>query len=187
MNNDQVDFLLEKEKVGIGHPPKWIIQRLSWMDGYFSCEQITESSQIASFSDQHIVWYTINEEGKSGWCLPNSFNYTISQFLQDLPKLMTKSNHQNEIVGYMKRKSEFQNGLTKDLNIRIAHDTVLNQSIIIDGTKRALVLYSFYKEEPQKLKTILESNFKINIIRIKSKFAHMMFPCDFAKFYESHV
>jgi len=183
MNDAEYDEYFLRENIGICKPKKWIIQGLLKQDYQTERMRITEENDVQRLADNYIVWYTINESGLSGWDHQESMNYKVSKFIEDLPQLRGLHNHEHEISGLDLIREGLKTGLSSNITIRVAHDTFLNRQIIVDGTKRAVSLCTFLLEDLQVLSSLLNSEFRIEILKITSKYCHAVFPCDFNKFY----
>lgn len=183
MNDVEYDEYFLQERIGICKPKKWIIQGLLKQDYRMERIRIIGINDVQRLAENYIVWYTINDNGLSGWDHQGSMNYKVNEFIEDLSQLRGLPNHEHEISGLNLVRESLRTGLTTNVTIRVAHDTFLNKQIIVDGTKRAVSLCTFLGEDLQVLSLLINSEFRIEILKLTSKYCHAVFPCDFNKFY----
>ena len=143
-----------------------------------TCEQdvITDVVGLEKFLDYHLVWYKPNSSGQQGWLVSGSNNYKANEYIDCvLDKSLKLPGSVLNLMDSLSHK------VTAEIEILVAKDTNSGQSLIVDGTKRAIALLFLKNSSPDKLELILKTNYRINIFTLKSKNAKVMFPCDFLK------
>lgn len=140
-------------------------------------EQIKSSDDIMKLSGYYLVWYKPNNQGMSGWNIDGSMNYLTWEYGDGL---ISNSINEPEVSSLIQ---SFRKGLNKPVEILVAFDTLLNAGIIVDGTKRALALYTLAKTEKPVMEQLIKSAYPICVLRLKSAHCCSLFPCDFLKLY----
>jgi hypothetical protein len=157
----------------------------SWLGSVGTCERvrIRSDSDVKKLSDHYLVWYTINEEGRSGCNEQGSYNYRVCDFANDfIDKKVDVSSYGTRIDELKDCICSLKEGLQQPIAIRVAYHSVLNRALIVDGVKRTLSLYYFMLKEPKTLKDLLRSiNHPVYVLKFASDKCHEVFPYDFKK------
>jgi hypothetical protein len=127
----------------------------------------------------YIARYKPNQHEQTGWQYTGSSNYTIKEFADLVQSKRRDFQEGKEILDLA---DSLRSGLEKDVVIATAVDSSLEVRLIVDGLHRATALAVLSATEPAKLKTIFESNHKVSIIELRSRWAHLLYPCDFLDF-----
>ena len=132
-------------------------------------------TDIENVKPLYLVWYKPNEMGETGWDKPNSVHYTVGEYSQ---LIATSQVQQPDILNL---RDSLSRELSSDVTILTAYDTSLNREVIVDGCKRAVALTLNCKSEI----TFSGGKYAIVLLRLVSKWAHIIYPCDFLPFLRS--
>ncbi len=136
---------------------------------------------VKKLSSYHLVWYTENGKGESGFDKENSFNYTLHDFANDFINKKLGNSYGERLKQLKKTLSDLRGGLRKPIDIRVAYDSTLKKAVVVDGVKRVISLYYFMLKEPNTLSRIFSSEYPVYILKFVSDKCQDIFPCDFKK------
>lgn len=138
----------------------------------FSRFTVEDVEDLDLLKTTYLVRYKPNSQGQAGWQYLGSENYTVDEYTTAIQEEKDKLDIQT-LVDSLRR------GLQEDIVVIAAQDYTLNARIIVDGNHRAVALARLMREDPTALRNILSSSHKILILELRSKWAHVIYPCDF--------
>lgn len=143
------------------------------------CWQMTveEVGDLDLVKKAHLVRYKPNVEGKAGWEYSGSLPYTVDEYAQAVPII-----NPPEYGKIQALVSSMKSGLSKDVVLVAALDTALDKRVIVDGVHRSTGLVLLSKTNPAALAELLASTYKVGVVEIRSKWTHVLYPCDFLEF-----
>jgi len=124
--------------------------------------------------ESKIVWYRDKKNNlRTEWDNPDARNIVLKD--ESSARLDDQKDFKvMEMVNSLKT-----NGLTKKINIIVAHDETLKENVIVDGVHRAVALFYLLLNHQSNLKELLESDFGIYLITLRSPNIGKYFPADF--------
>jgi len=131
------------------------------------------------FCSACIARYKPNLDGQAGWQYSGSSNYTVKEY-SDL--VQSKDGDWQEGREILDLADSLKSGLDRDIVITTVLDSSLDVRLIVDGLHRATALAVLSATEPAKLNKLFESMHKLSIIELRSRWAHLLYPCDFLDF-----
>lgn len=147
-----------------------------WSIGTCELKLIEHPRELDQLLDHYLVWYKPNPLGMSGWNVQRSLNYRFRDFFNE-----ELANRPIEMLPERFRllANSFKKGLIAPVEVLVVRDTSLSTNLIVDGTKRALLLY--YLKERGILKEIMGKGHPITILELSSEHCKILFPYDFLK------
>lgn len=144
-----------------------------------SCWRVTFETpeDLAALRASYIVWYKQNEYGQAGWQYRGSSNFTVDGYSAAVKAGIADPKKAQKIRAL--QESLRKDGLSEDIILVAALDSWLNARIIGDGNHRAIALTLILNETPNDLKSILASKHKVLMLELRSRWAHILYPCDF--------
>jgi hypothetical protein len=130
----------------------------------------------------YIARYRPNSDGKAGWQYPGSSNYTVSEYVSVVENGKPDWDEGKEFLQLM---HSIKSGLKKDIIFTTIFDSSLGKRLIVDGLHRATAMALIRSKEPDKLCKLLASTYHLLVIELRSKWAHLLYPCDFLDLYVS--
>lgn len=125
----------------------------------------------------HLVRYKPNSSGEAGWYYPGSLPYTVDEYASAVPTISPR-----EYAKIRSLASSIENGLSQDVVLMAAKDTSLDRRVIVDGVHRSTALILLSRANSAGLAHLLASNYKVSIVEFRSRWAHVLYPCDFLEF-----
>ena len=125
----------------------------------------------------YIVWYKQNLDGQAGWQCAGSPNFTVDEYstaVQAGTADPEKAQKIRAIVNSLKRE-----GLLENIILTAALDSQLNARVIVDGNHRAIALAVVLREDLGDVRKLLASRCKVQMLELRSMWAHVLYPCDF--------
>jgi hypothetical protein len=135
------------------------------------------AEDLDAIATSHLVWYKQNPIGQAGWQYPGSQNFTVAEYstaVQAGTADSEKAQKINELVESLKRE-----GLSEDIILISAEDSQLNARVIVDGNSRAVALTVMLREDHGDVGKLLKSQYKMQMLKLTSMWAHVLYPCDF--------
>ena len=138
-------------------------------------KQNADSDVIEKLSQYYLVsLYKPSKEGAAGPGIKGSINYRLGEYVDAILKNSIRMNDRTQvIIDHLKK------GLSHPINIPIAVDTSINKGIIIDANKRAIALCYLKHKESSTFEKLLNSNYRITIVYMKSGVCRIIYPLDF--------
>lgn len=124
----------------------------------------------------YIVRYKPNSKGQGGWQYPGSSNYTAYEYAEAVRAGKIAWKERAKILGLVELLKQ---GLNEDVTLTAATDTALEARVLVDGCHRATALALMLRETPTELTKLLALVHKVQIVELRSKWAHVLYPCDF--------
>jgi hypothetical protein len=124
----------------------------------------------------HVVRYKANSDGKGGWQHSGSSNFTTEEYIETVRSGKVDWKERRDIFGLVELLKE---GLNTDVTLTAVVDNTLGARLIVDGLHRAGALILMRNENPGELKRLLASTYKVSIIELRSRWAHILYPFDF--------
>ena len=145
------------------------------------CWRVTveEIGDLDLVKEAHLVRYKPNADGKAGWEHPGSLPYTVDEYTQAVPII-----NPPEYEKIRTLVSSMESGLSQGVVLIAALDTTLDKRVIVDGVHRSTGLVLLSKTNPVGLTGLLTGIYKVSVVEIRSKWAHVLYPCDFLELYE---
>ena len=128
------------------------------------------------FKTAFIVRYKPNSNGQGGWQYPSSSNYTAYEYAEAVRTGKVDWKERREILGLVELLKE---GLNDDITFTTAMDTALDARVIVDGCHRATAIAFMLLENSSELRKLLLSPYKLEMVELRSKWTHLLYPCDF--------
>jgi len=125
----------------------------------------------------HLVRYRPNSRGEAGWEYPGSLLYTVEEYASADPTINPAEN-----INIRNLASSMDKGLSRDVVLTAAYDTGLGKRIIVDGVHRSTALILLSRSNPSGLNSLLAGTHKVSIVEFRSRWAHVLYPCDFFEF-----
>lgn len=138
-------------------------------------KQNADSDVIEKLSQYYLVsLYKPSKEGAAGPGIKGSINYRLGEYVDAILKNSIRMNNRIQvIIDHLKK------GLSHPINIHIAVDTSINKGIIIDANKRAIAQYYLKHKASSTFEKLLNSNYRITIVYMKSGVCRIIYPLDF--------
>jgi hypothetical protein len=127
----------------------------------------------------YIARYKSNLSGQSGWQYSGSSNYTVKEYA-DL--VQSEGRNWQEGREILDLADSLTSGLDRDIVITAVLDSSLDVRLIVDGLHRATAMAVIDATEPMKLERLFESSHRVSIIELRSRWTHVLYPCDFLEF-----
>ena len=124
----------------------------------------------------YIVRYKPNSKGQGGWQYPGSSNYTAYEYAEVVRAGKIDWKERAEILGLAELLKE---GLSQDVTLTTAMDTMLDARVVVDGCHRATALALMLRDTTSELTKLLASAHKLQIVELRSRWGHVLYPCDF--------
>src|SRR5574337_948916 len=126
----------------------------------------------------HLVRYRPNSRGEVGWEHAGSLPYTVEEYASVLPAA-----NPSEYARISSLAQSMERDLSQDVELTVAHDTALRRRIIVDGVHRSTALVLLSGTTPGRFMRCLVGPHKVSIVELRSRWAHVLYPCDFLEFH----
>jgi hypothetical protein len=134
--------------------------------------RLEDPDEVKGIGMEKLVWYVDNKGERVFWNQRNARNLTV----EEQAGIYAKSGLDDRMSHML---DSLRQGLTMDVEIINIHDTLINETVIVDGVLRAVALYYLYANEKNTLKKLLKSKHSIYLIDLISPAAALLFPYDF--------
>jgi len=140
-----------------------------------ACQRLFFDSpdDIQYIGGSYLVWYKPNQKGEANWNRAGCKNYTVAEYVNCILGGSVSRPDINTLVSLLK------GGLSQDVVLVVAFDTELDKRVIVDGCKRAVALALIARQSLGEFVKLLNSSFSITVMELKSRLAHVLYPCDF--------
>jgi hypothetical protein len=127
---------------------------------------------FALLRNHKTVWYENDKHEQVSWDAHNAGNVSVEELVGSHANIPMKTEMTEAI-------NELRGGLNRDIEIVSISDTIIGETVIVEGGRRAAALYYLYDHDQEALNKILNSSYKILNIVFLSPAASLLFPCDF--------
>jgi hypothetical protein len=134
--------------------------------------ELDAPEDFALLKNYKTVWYENNEHERVSWDASNARNLSVEELVGSHANIPMKTEMTEAI-------NELRSGLSRDIEIVSISDTIISETVIVEGGRRAAALYHLYDHEKEAMNKILESPYGIFNIVFSSPAASLLFPCDF--------
>ena len=150
------------------------------LEGISECWRIAieHTNDLDVIRRAHLVRYKPNSQGDSGWEYAGSVPYTVEEYASVLSNA-----NPSEYASISDLAQSMEKALLKDIVLVAAHDIGLNKRIIVDGVHRSTGLVLLSNRVPGCLIQLLAGGHKVSIVELRSRWAHVLYPCDFLEFH----
>lgn len=139
----------------------------------FDTLTLEDAADMSVIKSSCLPWYKPNEQGYADWYIAGCKNYTVAEYADSIQRGETQNEDVKELKGSLEQ------GLCQDIVLVRVFDTTLNKGVIVDGCKRAVALALIAQQNKDDFSKLMNSDFSITIIELRSRLAHCLYPCDF--------
>jgi hypothetical protein len=141
---------------------------------------LRDAADIDLVKTAHLARYKPNAYGAGDWQFPGSSNFTVEEYAQAVQNGTAEETERQKIFALI--DSFTQRGLTNNIVLTTVFDIALDVRLIVDGFHRATALVILRNAASTHLEALFGSQHSIELIELQSKWAHMLYPCDFLHF-----
>jgi hypothetical protein len=123
-----------------------------------------------------MVRYKQNSNLQSGWQYPGSSNFTVDEYVKAIQE---QEEDPAMIQKILELEDSLRKGVSEDIIFTGARDESLKARILVDGNQRATALVLLLKKNPLALRSIMSSKYTVQMLELRSRWAHVIYPCDF--------
>ena len=135
-----------------------------------------EATDLEDLKTTYMVRYKQNSNLQSGWQYPGSSNFTVDEYVKAIQE---QEEDPAMIQKILELEDSLRKGLSEDITLTGARDESLKARILVDGNQRATALVLLLKNDPLALRSIVPSRYRVQMLELRSRWAHVIYPCDF--------
>lgn len=135
-----------------------------------------EATDIEVLKTTYMVRYKQNPNLQSGWQYPGSSNFTVDEYVKAIQEQEVDPAMIQKIL---ELEGSLRKGLSEDMILTGARDESLKARIVVDGNHRAPALVLLLKKDLLALRSIMSSKYTVQMLELRSRWAHVIYPCDF--------
>jgi len=151
------------------------IARLSEVSSFWRVT-FEEATDLDVLKTTYMVRYKQNSNLQSGWQYPGSLNFTVDEYVEAIREELADPEMIQKIL---ELENSLRKGLSENMILTGAWDESLKARILVDGNHRATSLVLLLKKNPLALRSIMSSKYTVQMLELRSRWAHVIYPCDF--------